>query len=93
MHSREELETWLARTRRTQRQLNLVIGAGAAIGVALLLWLGAAGALVLLCVGFVAICGYWITNSHLADWERELDELDRPQPAASGERTGRYQKD
>lgn len=93
MPSHEQLEAWLARTRRTQRGLNVVIGAGAAIGVALAVWLGTPGVFVLLCVGFVALCGYWITNSHLADWERQLDELDRPQAAAAVKRGGRYQRD
>ncbi len=80
----------MADTRRTQRRLNVVVGAGALVGVGLLAWRGVVGGFALLCVALVAICGYWITNSHLADWEHQLDELSRP---AEPKRTGRYERD
>ena len=90
MHTREQLEQWIASTRRTQRRLNVLIAGGAAIALALFAWRTAAGGFAVLCVALVAICGHWITNSHLADWEHELAEVDRPAEPA---RKGRYQRD
>lgn len=90
MHRREELEEWIARTRRTQRRLHVLVALGAVAGIALFVWRGPVGGFALLCVALVAICGYWITSSHLADWERELEERDRPAPP---KRAGRYERD
>jgi hypothetical protein len=90
VHTREQLEQWIASTRRSQRGLNLLIAAGAAAALALFMWRADYGGFALFCVALVAICGYWITNSHLADWENALRELDRPPEPA---RKGRYQRD
>ena len=78
MDRRAELEGWIASTRRTQRRLMIALLAGAAIGFGLLAWRPAAGVFTLLADALLAICGYWITGSHLADWRRQLGELDRP---------------
>jgi hypothetical protein len=90
MHSREEIEQWISRTRRTQRRLNVIMAPAAVASIALLVWNRAVGGFALLCVALVAICGYWITSSHLADWERELEERKRPAPQ---KRAGRYERD
>lgn len=80
MDRRAQLEGWIASTRRTQRRLSIALVAGAAIGIGLVAWQTAVGVFTLLSVALLAICGYWITGSHLADWRRQLGELDRPKP-------------
>ena len=89
MHRREDLEQWISQTRKTQRRLAVVIPLGTLISVGLLAWRAAVGGFALLCVALVAICSYWITSSHLADWQNKLDELDRP-PAPR--HAGRYER-
>ena len=90
MDRRAELEGWIAGTRRTQRRLLMALIAGAVIGFVLLAWRPAVGGFTLLADALLAICGYWITGSHLADWRRQLGELDRPKaqprPGARSER-------
>jgi len=89
VHRREELEQWISQTRKTQRRLAVFLPLAAITSVGLLAWQTAVGGFALLCVSLVAICSYWITSSHLADWERKLDELDRP-PAPR--HAGRYER-
>ncbi|HET7504097.1 MAG TPA: hypothetical protein VFK02_23915 [Kofleriaceae bacterium] len=77
MDRRLELEGWIARTRRTRRQLVVgVVGAGV-IAVALAAWSVRIGLVGLGGVAIVAVCGLWITASHLADWRGKLERLDR----------------
>jgi hypothetical protein len=84
MASREELERWTAETRRTQRRMALAVAGGAIVALALALWRRDVGGFALLAVALFAISGYWITSSHLADWQRQLEELEHPRPRHAG---------
>jgi hypothetical protein len=88
--SREQLEAWIAGSERVQKKLRVVIPVAVVPAAALFLWSTAAGGFGLLIVGLVAICGYWITSSHLAEWQGELDELDNPAPKPR--HAGRYER-
>ena len=88
--TREQLEAWIASTRRVQRRLRVVIAAGAAVALALLLWSTAIGGFALLIVALVAICGFWITSSHLAEWRGAIDEIENPRPKKR--HAGRYER-
>jgi fatty acid desaturase len=79
--SRDELERWIARTKRTQRILAVALAAAFAIALALAVTFGAIGGFSLVIVALVAICGFWITGSHLLDWRRKLAELEPPPDA------------
>lgn len=78
MDRRAELEAWIARTHHTQRTLGIVLGGAAAVSIALAFWRSQVGMIGLGIVVIVAICGFWITASHVADWRTKLDQLDRP---------------
>jgi hypothetical protein len=78
MDRRTEIEGWIARTRRTQRRLGVVAACGVAVAVGLMLWRVSVGGVALGIVATVALCGFWVTASHLADWNDKLDQLDRP---------------
>jgi hypothetical protein len=77
MDRRLELEGWITRTRRNQRRLALVIGCAAVIAVALAGWKPRIGMVAFGVVAIVAVCGFWVTASHLVDWRGKLDRLDQ----------------
>jgi len=76
MDRRLELEGWIGRTRRAQRRLAAVVGCAAVIAVALAVWKSPIGLVAFGVVAIVAVCGFWVTASHLADWRGKLDRLD-----------------
>jgi hypothetical protein len=84
MATREELERWTEATRRTQRRLAIGVALGAVVALALSLWRRDVGGFALLAVALFALSGYWITSSHLADWQRQREELDHPKPRHAG---------
>ena len=84
MATRDELQRWIDRTRKTQRRLALGIAIGAVVAVALSLWRRDVGGFALLAVALFALSGYWITSSHLADWHRQIEDLDHPKPRHAG---------
>lgn len=84
--SREQLEAWIAQTKRHQRTLGVVLAAAAAGSVVLAVTVGTVGGFGIVIVVLVAICGFWITGSHLLDWRRKLAALDR---ANAGARAGK----
>jgi hypothetical protein len=86
MERRLELEGWIARTRRNQRTLGIAAAAGAAVGLVVTVWMPRIGGLGLGIVAIVAICGFWVTSSHIADWRDKLAQLDRP-PRSVGRRS------
>lgn len=92
MDRREDLERWIAGTRRTQRQLKLGLVIASVVAVGLFFVSKAAGGIAVAIVALVALSGFWITSGHLTDWQAKLYKLDHPEQAASGRR-GRYQRD
>lgn len=88
MATRDELERWTEQTRRTQRKLAVAVAGGAFVALALSLWRRDVGGFALLAVGLFALSGYWITSSHLADWHRQIEDLEHPKPR----HRGRYER-
>lgn len=78
MDRRLELESWIVRTRRNQRRLGIAVAIAAAAALALLAWQPRLGGLGLALVAIVAVCGFWVTSSHVADWRGKLAQLDQP---------------
>ncbi|MDX2091890.1 MAG: hypothetical protein SFX73_28770 [Kofleriaceae bacterium] len=74
---REELLGWISQTRRTQRKLTYVIGAMILISSILLFWRLGIGPLALALTAIVGISGFWITSSHILDWNDRLAGLRR----------------
>jgi len=77
---RAELLRWIEQTRANQRILGIVSAAGALVGLLLLLWRSDVGGIVLGTLAIVAVCGFWITTSHLSDFRAKLEVLDRTPP-------------
>lgn len=84
MTGREQLEQWIAQTKRNQRRIALGLVAALAVAIALAVTLGAAGGFAIVIVVLVAICAFWITGAHLLDFRRKLAELDRPADGKRG---------
>ena len=82
---RAELEAWLAGSRRVQRGLPRVVAPLGVVGVALAVWLApfATPFVVLTAVSFLVI-GRYITAAHIADWQQQLRDLDRPPAPIEG---------
>lgn len=91
MERREDLERWIAGSRRVQQKLKLGIATGVIVAIALLVISRPVGGIALAIVGMVALAGYWITAGHIADWEERLYKLDHPEKPSSSRR--RYQAD
>jgi hypothetical protein len=72
----------LAASRRVQRRLRWILAAGAALAIVLLA-AGSTGALAVATVTAIVVgAGFWITQGHIAEFERGLRAI-RP-PAGSG---------
>lgn len=78
MDRRLELEGWISRTHRNQRVLAIVLGCAVAVAAGVMIWLPRVGGVAIAVVAIVAVCGFWVTSSHIADWRGKLAELDRP---------------
>ncbi len=67
-----QLETWIRETQRNQKRL--AVGLGVATAVAVLAWSVDAfiGKTLLFGIVVTAICGFWITAAHIADWRTQL---------------------
>jgi hypothetical protein len=73
--TRDQLETWIAQTRRNQQRLAIWLSAAAVIALGLAIAGMPFAKLALAVIAIVAICGFWVTSAHLADWRRRLDHL------------------
>ena len=92
MHSRDELERWIAGSRATQKKLRAGLIVAGVVSFALLFVSRAAGGIGLAITAFVAVAGFWITAGHITDWEDRLYKLDHPE--STRPRSGRrYQSD
>lgn len=92
MDRREDLERWIAASRRTQRILRVGVIIGGVLSIALFFVSKAAGGIGLFTVALVALSGFWITAGHITDWQAKLYKLDHPtKPSTGGKR--RYQAD
>lgn len=73
MANRDELAGWIAETKRFQRKLAIVVGALTALSLALGLWRKPVGGLGIALAVVVAAGGFWITSSHIAGWQAQLE--------------------
>ena len=78
---RAQLSAWIAETRRNQRRLAVGLPVAAVVALALAVWRSDVGEAALAIVGLVAICGFWITGSHIAEWHARIEETRRADPA------------
>ena len=74
---RDELNSWIDKTKRLQRKMAVVFIALAAISIGLLFLHGVVGTFALTCVALVAICSFWVTEAHNAAHRQKLAELAR----------------
>jgi hypothetical protein len=74
---RDELLGWISRTRATQHKLLYVIGIMLVVSSVLLFWKLGPGLLALGITAIVAISGFWITSSHILEWNDQLAALRR----------------
>jgi hypothetical protein len=75
--SRDQLLQWIAQTRRNQRRLLAVVVACAAVSALLFAWRKEVGVVGVIATLSLAIAGFWITSSHIADWKQRLELLER----------------
>jgi hypothetical protein len=74
---RDKLRGYVAASRRLQRRLVIGVVVAAAVALGGFAVVPTVAAFALLAIGCVAICGLWITTSHIADWRAQLARLDR----------------
>jgi hypothetical protein len=91
MDRREDLERWIAASRRNQRILRIALLVASVIAIGLFFISKAAGGIAVLSIALVALSGFWITAGHIADWQAKLYKLDHPAPPTTSKR--RYQAD
>jgi len=70
---REQLETWIAQTKRTQRRLAIGLVPAGIVAIVLLTYSRALGGLVLVSLAIIATFGFWITGGHITDWETKIN--------------------
>lgn len=75
---RDELESWIARTRANQRKLAVALGCAVVVAIALLVWRRPVGGVALAITVIVGLCGFWITSSHILDWKQRIADLSKP---------------
>jgi hypothetical protein len=83
---RAQLVGWIAKTRRTQKRLSVVVCVLAAIAIALFAWRTDVAGFAVFGVVLFAICAFWITHAHIADWSGRIHEIDHPGPKVVGRR-------
>jgi hypothetical protein len=69
---REQLETWIATTKRTQRRLAIGMVPAGIAAIVLLAYSRPLGGLALVSLVIVATFGFWITGGHITDWETQI---------------------
>ena len=74
---RQQLLGWIDETRRLQRRLGLVFAALAIVAFGLLFYSRTLGGFALFGVAVIALCSFWVTESHNAAHRQKLDELSR----------------
>jgi hypothetical protein len=90
---RAELEAWIVATQRRQRRLKTALIPALAVAIGVTVWSRPLGALTFVSIGIVAVFGFWILSSHIADWRGRIDALDRPPPEKTASGRVRRQRD
>ena len=75
---RTELLGWIAKTERNRKRLARVLGGLTMVSLVMMAFRRSVGFAGLAIVAVVALCGFWILSSHIAEWRGKLDELARP---------------
>ena len=91
MADRAQLEAWIAASQRTQQTLKVGLLPAVVAAIAVLIWSRPLGGLVLVSIAIVAIFGFWITSSHIADWSGQVHRIDEPPPPKT--RDGRVRRE
>jgi len=83
--SAEELAADIAKSRAVQRKMRWVLAVGGVVAAGL--WIAGAGTgaglIAAAVTAIVAGSGWWITNGHIQDFERQLATLRKPRTAPS----------
>lgn len=77
MDRRDQLLEYIEETKRTQKRLAVVFGVLAVVPLGLMFWRFGIGTFVLVVLGLVAICSFWVTEAHNAAHRQKLEELAR----------------
>jgi hypothetical protein len=75
MDRREQLEIWIAATRRNQRRIAVAVAVLAVLSIAAGMYRGSWGTIGFVITVSFAVVGFWVTSSHLADWNHQLGLL------------------
>lgn len=70
--SDEQLQTWIAETKRNQTRLAAGLLIGAMVAIVAWQFHSLIGKGLLFAVVVTGVCGFWITSSHIADWRSQL---------------------
>lgn len=81
---RTELEGWIAESRRLQRRMTVGFLAVATAALVLLFFDAFLGKMTLAILVVTAICAYWVTGSHIADWRHQLQAMDQARRKSGG---------
>lgn len=81
---RKELEGWIAESRRLQVRMTLGFAVVAAAALVTLFFNAFLGKMALAILVVTAICAYWVTGSHIADWRTQLAALDQARRKSGG---------
>lgn len=80
---RAELEGWIASSRRLQIRMGIGLGVAALISLVIMIFDATVGKVGLAMLVITAICAYWVTGSHIADWRHQLEHLSKRKPGGS----------
>ena len=77
---RQQLEAWIANSKRVRRRLAMVVIALAITGLVVRHTAShAVGGVLLLLAAILTVTGFWITAAHLSDWRLAMAALPRQQ--------------
>ena len=82
--TREQLEAWIAQTKRNQKKLGLGLGLAAVVSFVLIFTVGTIGGFALTFTIFIAIAAFWITGAHISDWRYRIAQLGKPKNQVIG---------
>ena len=85
MDRRQELETWIASTRRNQRIFGIAMAPLAVLAIVL-------GPLAFLFVAMIGVTGFWVMYAHNEAHLTKLEELERRVHPPTGPQTGGHRR-
>ncbi len=67
-----DLRDWIASSNQTRQGLKRGLGPLIALSIIVMVANRSAGLMMLFVTGVIAVAGFWVLASHIADWERQL---------------------